>query len=122
MLSLIVLAELSACHQLPSTCPREGAQSVAAVECGTIMCHRIDLFGSSICSARRLVVIDDADDFVGKYRDKLEDYFDKPKSSGVFVLQVESWPRQPDFIKKQIRPDCKSTVIRRRKNLASVQP
>jgi DNA polymerase III subunit delta len=41
---------------------------------------------------RRMAVVDDADDFVSKNRPQLEDYAAKPKSSGVLVLCVKSWP------------------------------
>jgi DNA polymerase-3 subunit delta len=41
---------------------------------------------------KRLVVVEEADDFVSRYRSELEDYVAKPKSSGVLVLDVKSWP------------------------------
>ena len=40
----------------------------------------------------RLVVVDEADDFVSRYRPELEDYVAKPKSDGVLLLNVKSWP------------------------------
>jgi len=40
---------------------------------------------------RRLVVVDDADDFVTRYRPELEDYVARPGSTGVLVLDVKQW-------------------------------
>ncbi|HEX4142066.1 MAG TPA: DNA polymerase III subunit delta [Pirellulales bacterium] len=40
----------------------------------------------------RLVVIDQADDFVSRYRTELERYAEHPKTSSVLVLDVASWP------------------------------
>jgi DNA polymerase III subunit delta len=45
------------------------------------------LFGGG----RRLAVIDDAEDFVGRYRDKLESYAERTKSRNVLVLNVGTW-------------------------------
>jgi DNA polymerase-3 subunit delta len=42
--------------------------------------------------ARRLVVVERADDFVSRYRAELEDYVAAPSPSGVLVLQVKSLP------------------------------
>lgn len=41
---------------------------------------------------RRLVVVDDADSFVSRYRAELEDYVAQPSSTGVLVLDVKQWP------------------------------
>ncbi len=38
---------------------------------------------------RRLVVVDDADGFVSRYREQLEDYVARPLGTGVFVLDVK---------------------------------
>ena len=48
----------------------------------------VALFGGG---AKRLVIVEKADDFVSKFRTKLEDYVEKPKSSGILVLEVDSW-------------------------------
>lgn len=40
----------------------------------------------------RLVVIDQADDFVSRYRTELERYAEHPKTNSVLVLDVASWP------------------------------
>jgi DNA polymerase-3 subunit delta len=47
----------------------------------------VALFGGG----RRLAVIDDADDFVGSFRDKLEAYAERSKSRNVLVLNVSTW-------------------------------
>ena len=41
---------------------------------------------------KRLVLVEGADDFVSRYRPELEDYVARPKSTGVLVLEVRSWP------------------------------
>ncbi|MBS0210949.1 MAG: DNA polymerase III subunit delta [Planctomycetes bacterium] len=41
---------------------------------------------------RRLAVVDNADDFVTQNRAALEDYVAKPRSSGVLLLNVKTWP------------------------------
>jgi DNA polymerase-3 subunit delta len=40
---------------------------------------------------RRLVVVEEADDFVTRYRGELEDYVARPSPSGVLLLDVETW-------------------------------
>lgn len=47
----------------------------------------MSLFGGG----RRLAIVEQADAFVSKERGRLEDYVAKPKSSGVLILQVDSW-------------------------------
>jgi DNA polymerase III subunit delta len=42
-------------------------------------------------SRRRLVIVDDADPFVTKYRRDLEAYVAHPSESGTLVLQVKQW-------------------------------
>jgi DNA polymerase III subunit delta len=41
---------------------------------------------------KRLAVVDDADDFVSRYRQQLEDYVARPSRSGVLVLDLDSMP------------------------------
>jgi DNA polymerase III subunit delta len=41
---------------------------------------------------QRMAVVDDADDFVTRYRSQLEDYVAKPSRSGVLVLDLDSLP------------------------------
>jgi len=44
-------------------------------------------------SPRRVVVIKQADPFITKYRQQLENYLENPSSTGVLVLQTESFPK-----------------------------
>lgn len=48
----------------------------------------VSLFGSG----RRLVVVEEADDFVSTHRAELEDYVARPHRNGVLVLAVKTWP------------------------------
>jgi DNA polymerase-3 subunit delta len=41
---------------------------------------------------RRMVVVEEADEFVSRHRAMLEDYVARPKPGGVLVLNVKSWP------------------------------
>ncbi|MBN1588039.1 MAG: DNA polymerase III subunit delta [Pirellulales bacterium] len=41
---------------------------------------------------RRLIVVDQADPFVTRYRAELEDYVARPSTAGVLVLQLKSFP------------------------------
>ncbi len=43
-------------------------------------------------SRRRLVIVEDADPFVTKYRKDLEAYVASPSDSGTLLLQVKQWP------------------------------
>jgi DNA polymerase III subunit delta len=45
----------------------------------------------SMWGDRRLVIVEDADDFVKKFRSSLEKYLDKPSRKSVLVLEVKSW-------------------------------
>ena len=50
--------------------------------------------------ASRLVVVEDADDFVTKYREGLETYCLKPSSRSVLVLDCKSWKSNTRLAKK----------------------
>lgn len=41
----------------------------------------------------RLVIVDDAEDFVSKHRAGLESYLEKPAKTSVLVLDVTTWPK-----------------------------
>jgi DNA polymerase-3 subunit delta len=41
---------------------------------------------------KRLVVLEEADDFVSRHRTELEHYVARPKPSGVLVMDVKTWP------------------------------
>ena len=49
----------------------------------------LSLFGGK---SRRLVLVQDAADFVTKYRSQLEAYVERPRATGVLVLDVDTWP------------------------------
>ncbi len=46
------------------------------------------LFGGG---GKRLVMLEDGDDFVSAQRERLEDYFAKPKSTSALILCVDTW-------------------------------
>ncbi|QDT48297.1 DNA polymerase III subunit delta [Symmachiella dynata] len=54
----------------------------------------------SMWSDCRLVIVDNADDFVSKYRAGLEKYLDKPAKKSVLVLDLKSWPKNTKLAKK----------------------
>lgn len=54
----------------------------------------------SMWSDRRLVVVEDADDFVTKYRASLEKYVEKPARKSVLVLDVKTWPKTTRLAKQ----------------------
>jgi DNA polymerase-3 subunit delta len=47
----------------------------------------------SMWGDRRLVLVDDAEDFVSKNRTSLEKYLDKPARKSVLLLDVKTWPK-----------------------------
>ena len=48
---------------------------------------------------RRLVIVEEADPFVSKYRKDLEAYVESPHDSGILVLQVKQWPATTNLAK-----------------------
>ncbi len=56
----------------------------------------VSMFGGG----KRMVVVEDADKFVTKNRDLLEEYCDKPRQASVLVLEVASWPANTRLFKK----------------------
>jgi DNA polymerase III subunit delta len=54
----------------------------------------------SMWGDRRLVIVEEADDFVTKYRAPLEKYVEKPASKSVLVLDVKSWPKTTRLAKQ----------------------
>ena len=48
----------------------------------------LSMFGGG----RRLVLVEDADDFIKTYRTELEDYADRPGTTGVLALEPRSFP------------------------------
>jgi DNA polymerase-3 subunit delta len=55
----------------------------------------VALFGGG----KRLVAVEDGDDFVSRNRSLLEDYAARPKSTAVLVLEVKSWPSNTRLFK-----------------------
>lgn len=51
-----------------------------------------ELASVAFFSARRLVIVEDADAFVTRERPKLEKYVASPSTTGVLVLDVQTWP------------------------------
>lgn len=52
-----------------------------------------ELLTISMWGERRLVVVDDADDFVTKHRVALEKFLEKPPKKSVLMLVVKKWPK-----------------------------
>ncbi len=48
----------------------------------------VAMFGAG----QRLVVVEDAADFVTRFRAQLEEYVDRPRRTGVLVLETRTWP------------------------------
>ena len=63
-------------------------------------------------SGKRLVLVDEADDFVGRYRANLEDYVAAPASGGVLVLELKSFASNTKLYKavaaSGLPIDCKA--------------
>ncbi len=55
----------------------------------------VALFGAG----QRLVVVDDADEFVTAFRNDLEKYVERPRSTGVLLLAVRSFPKNTRLYK-----------------------
>lgn len=54
----------------------------------------------SMWGENRLVIVEDADDFVSKYRAQLEKYVEKPARKSVLVLEVKSWTKSTRLAKQ----------------------
>lgn len=54
----------------------------------------------SMWGDRRLIIVDDADEFVTKYRGPLEKYFEKPAKKSVLVLNVKTWTKSTRLAKQ----------------------
>ncbi|MHC4404726.1 MAG: DNA polymerase III subunit delta [Planctomycetota bacterium] len=66
---------------------------------------------------RRLVVVEEADELVSQYRAELEEYVGRPKSTGVLVLEVRSWPANTRLYRalaqEGLQVDCSSPTAGR---------
>lgn len=64
----------------------------------------------SMWGDKRLVAVEDADDFVSAYRLGLENYLKSPAKKSVLVLLVKKWPKTTrlakDVAKSQLAIDC----------------
>ncbi|MFW5841644.1 MAG: DNA polymerase III subunit delta [Planctomycetota bacterium] len=58
-----------------------------------------DLRTLAFLASHRVVIVKDADAFVSKHRDKLENYLEKPASSGSLILEVSSLPKNQRIYK-----------------------
>jgi DNA polymerase-3 subunit delta len=67
------------------------ARSTYVGEATDLATVRDELATLPFLGGRRLVIIQDADGFISKYRDGLEDCFTKPSRTGVLVLDVKTW-------------------------------
>lgn len=56
----------------------------------------------SMWNPRQLVYVEDADEFVTKYRAGLEKYLEKPARKSVLVLDVKTWPSTTRLAKKTV--------------------
>jgi len=67
----------------------------------------VAMFGAD----KRLAVVEQADDFVSRYREQLEDYIARPSPCGVLVLELDSLPANTRlyrfFASKGLLIDCK---------------
>lgn len=59
-----------------------------------------ELYTISMWGDRRLVIVDDADDFVTKFRGGLEKLVEKPAKKSVLVLSVETWTKTTRIYKQ----------------------
>ncbi len=48
---------------------------------------------------KRLIVVEDAEDFISRHRAALEDYIARPSRSGVLALETASWPSNTRLFK-----------------------
>ena len=72
----------------------EGEFSLSEFEGRTALLRDVldELATLAMFGGNRLVVVDEADDFVSRYRPELENYVAEPRSGGVLLLDVKSWP------------------------------
>jgi DNA polymerase-3 subunit delta len=58
-----------------------------------------ELLTLAMFGPRRLVVVDEADEFVGRYRQALEDYVARPAASGILLLDLRTFPSNTRLFK-----------------------
>ena len=87
---------------------------LAQLDCSTAAwCDVVDalatrpLFGTGV----RLVILQDADDFVKQYRSNIEGYIKAPTTDGVLVLTVQTWQKNTRLYKQNdktgLQIDCR---------------
>ena len=71
----------------------EGDISLTSFEGATAEFRAVakELLTMAMFGSQRLVVVDEADEFVTRYREQLEDYVARPGRSGILLLDVKSW-------------------------------
>ena len=69
-----------------------------------------ELASVGIFSPRRLVIVEDADPFVTRERARLEKYVAAPYTTGVLVLEVQSWPSNTRLAK--LLPDAATVACK----------
>jgi len=72
----------------------EGDFSLTSFEGPTAQFREVvgELMTLAMFGSRRLVVVDEADEFVSRNREALEEYVAQPGRSGILLLDVKSWP------------------------------
>ncbi|MCA9049163.1 MAG: DNA polymerase III subunit delta, partial [Planctomycetaceae bacterium] len=65
---------------------------------------RDELLTVSMFTTRRMVVVQDSDEFISTHRAALEEYLEKPASKSVLILDVKSWRKNTRLAKKLV--DC----------------
>ena len=61
-----------------------------------------ELLTVSMFGDHRVVLVEDADDFVSKNRPQLEKYVEKPMKKATLILDVKSWPKNTKLAKKVV--------------------
>lgn len=61
-----------------------------------------ELLTVSMFGDHRVVLVEDADDFVSRHRPQLEKYVEKPAKKSTLVLDVKSWPKNTRLAKKVV--------------------
>ena len=84
----------------------------------------VSLFGSG----RTLVVVEQADPFVTRYRSELEPYFERTDTTGaagILVLVVKTWPGNTRLAKMLVKHglaiECRTPMLRDKKNVIDEQ-
>lgn len=61
---------------------------------------RDELSTVSMFGDRRVVIVEEADDFISAHREQLEAYFSKPSRQSLFILDVKTWRSNTRLAKK----------------------